>query len=280
MKNAENIQENMQESMQGKQPLQETQVNFLYTKGIYQWFTKSCLKLFLVVVSILSTIKDAYTDAEYTALVKCLWIVNHMKRKLEGICSISSSVHDNKLCKARMALKNCICKYCYAAAQQKYQNGLREHNTVNGLILRNVLIPVKFFRALMIVFPYLRIESFGDVENVIQARNYIRIIKAFPEKRCAIWSKNLLIWEKAFAEEGKPENTTFVFSSSELNKPAEFDRKRFWFVDHRFTVYTKDFVKKHGIVINCGGKKCLKCILEKINCYFRNTEFDIRELKK
>lgn len=261
-------------------PIASENINLKYTKGVYTWYTKSVYTLFCIAIAILNTGKKILSESAYYALVSCLWIVNHMSNKLEGICSISSSVHDNCFCRARRKIKNCICSYCYAHNQQSYQTGLKEHNILNGIILRNILIPVKYFKALKIFFPYLRIESFGDVQNVIQARNYIRIIKAFPEKRCAIWSKNLMIWAEAFEKEGKPQNTTYVHSSSELNKPDEIDRKKYKFVDHVFTVYTKDFIKKHNIKINCGGRKCMECIIKKINCYFRNTEFFINEEKK
>ena len=250
------------------------------TKGEYSWYTKTVLILYMSVIGLLRLAKEIYTAAEYTVMVKALWIVNHMSNKLEGICSISSSVHDNCFCKARQAIKNCICSHCYAANQQAYQTGLKEHNILNGIILRNVLIPVRFFKLLVIIFPYLRIESFGDTANVIQARNYIRIIKAFPGKRCAIWSKNIAIWEKAFAAEGKPKNTTYVHSSSFVNKPDNIDLNRYWFVDHVFTVYDKKFAKEHNIIINCGGRKCMECIKKRINCYFRNNTLYVNELLK
>lgn len=269
-------------------PIITENVNMNYTKGTYSIFTNTVYKLFVVVMSALNNVLDPLkrlATESYIALVNCLWIVNHNANKLQGISSISSSVHDNLFCKCRQAIENCICKFCYAYNQQSYQTGLKEHNILNGIILRNILIPVPFFRLLPILFPYLRIESFGDVANVIQARNYIRIIKAFPEKRCAIWSKNIMIWKIAFSLEGKPKNTTYVHSSSELNKPDNIDRNNYRFVDHVFTVYTKEYATKHNIKINCGGRKCMECILKKINCYFRlnkktNDTFYINELKK
>ena len=266
-----------------KKPIFTESVNLENTRGEYNLFTKSVLKLWLVAMAILRTVKTAtekLTALQYEKLVSCLWIVNHMANKLEGICSISSSVHDNCFCKARQAIKDCICKYCYAFNQQSYQTGLKEHNILNGIILRNILIPVSVFKKLIFVFPYIRIESFGDVQNVIQARNYIRIIKANSNKSCAIWSKNIEVWSKAFKIEGKPKNTTFVFSSSFLNIVTDIDREKYSFVDHVFTVFTKEYAKKHNITINCGGRKCMECIIKKINCYYRNTEFYINELKK
>lgn len=266
-------------------PIIEKEINFSYSKGMYRIFTQTCAKLFAIVVAILSSAKGlqlvSCTGEKARALVSCLWIVHHNKRKLAGIDSISTSVHDNCICAAYRKIKDCICQLCYAFNQQAFQTGLREHNIINGLVLRNVLIPVSAFKALAFIYPYIRIESFGDVANVIQARNYLRIIKAFPGKRCAIWSKSAAIWDKAIKAEGKPKNTTFVLSSPYLNKPiAKTILENFPFIDHVFTVYTKSYARKNNIVINCGGRKCLDCILKKKACYYRNTEFYINELQK
>lgn len=271
-----------------KQPVITEEVNLIYTKGVYSFICKTTAKLFAIVMAFFASIAgmdpETLKPAFFASLIRCIWIVNHNANKLEGISSISSSVHDNIFCCCRRAIKDCICSHCYAHNQQSYQTGLKEHNIINGIILRNILIPVKAFKLLIIIFPYLRIESFGDVANVIQARNYLRIIKAFPRKRCAIWSKNIAIWDKAIKLEGKPDNTTYVHSSSKLNVVDNIDKGKYPFVDHVFTVFTKQFAKKHNIKINCGGRKCLECIKKRINCYFRtsakNDNFYINELKK
>jgi hypothetical protein len=71
--------------------LKTEKINLDYTSGLYSWFTKSVLSLYVIVSAILKKGKKLYSAIEYTSLVYCLWIVNHMARKLEGICSISSS---------------------------------------------------------------------------------------------------------------------------------------------------------------------------------------------
>ena len=260
---------------------------FIYTAGLYKFFTKTCEKIARVIIPVLEKLSKkggelkTATGKDAAALVSGLWIVNHFARKLEGISSISSSVHDNCKCSLWRTIKGCICELCYAFNQQAFQTGLREHNILNGIILRNVLLPVCALKKLSILFDILRIESFGDVANVIQARNYIRIIKAFPGKRCAIWTKNIEIWHAAFEIEGKPENCTFVVSSPFVNKPIEKTiLKNYPEIDHIFTVFTKTFAKANNIVINCGGRKCLECIKAKINCYFRGGELYINELVK
>lgn len=268
---------------ENRKPIIEKGVDLSYTKGLYAFYTKSVATLAAVALAILASAGAIVTGSAAVALVACLWIVNHNARKLEGISSISSSVTDNAKCSAWRKIKDCICIHCYAYNQQAFQTGLREHNTLNGIILRNVLIPVCAFKHLKIVFPYLRIESFGDVANVTQARNYIRIIKAFPGKRCAIWTKNIQIWHEAFMlEGGKPKNTTFVVSSPYLDfKPISTTiLENYPEIDHIFTVYTKKFAKENNIVINCGGRKCLECIAKKTNCYFAGGPLYINELKK
>jgi len=245
----------------------------------YTIFCKSVAILFSLAFQIIDPGRKL-TSADFFRLVSCLWIVNHQKWKLAGICSISTSVLDNAFCQARRCIEGSICGHCYAARQQARDTGLAEHNLLNGYILRNVLIPVSAFKHLFFIFPYLRIESFGDVENVIQARNYLRIIKAFPRIRCAIWSKNIEIWRQAIAWEGMPKNATYIHSSSYINRAEDPDPKVYWFVDHVFTAYTKAYAEQNNIAINCGGRKCLDCIRARKNCYYRNTERFINELKK
>lgn len=261
-----------------RNPIVIVTLALVFTKGIYEFFCKTTTKVLEQILPILN--KAKLTIAEFKKLASMIWIVNHFSNKLEGICSVSSSVFDNCLCKAKRAIKDCICSHCYAHSQQSYQTGLKEHNILNGFILRNVLIPVNAFKVITLIFPYLRIESFGDVANVTEARNYIRLIKAFPKKRCTIFSKNILIWEEAFQLEGKPNNTTYVHSSHKINTPDNIDLNRFTFIDHIFTVYTKKFAKENNIVINCGGKKCLECIMKKTGCFFKTGILYINELLK
>lgn len=262
----------------------------LYSKNLVLKFLYNGLyKLLVSIVAILVKVsgyneltitENALSMKDQITLVNGIWIVHHNALKLEGIDSISSSVLDNVLCWLRRNIENCVCKYCYAANQQKVQYALCEHGIINGLILRNCLLSVKALKNLALKTLFVRIESFGDVANVIQARNYIRIIKAFPRKHFAIWSKNPGIWKRAFDLEGKPNNCTYVHSSSKVNVIDNIDTEKYYFVDHIFTVFTKAYATKHGIVINCGGRKCMECIKHKRNCYFRDGNLYINELKK
>ena len=67
-----------------------------------------------------------------------------------------------------------------------------------------------------------------------------------------------------------------VVSSPMLNKRIELDREKFWFVDHVFTVYDKDYIEANNVNVNCGARSCLGCQL----CYHKDTEFYVNEKLK
>ena len=224
----------------------------------------------------------------YGELINCLHIVHHIdgngrNSKLAGINSLSTACLDNLYCLERIKNNDSICSHCYAATQQKQQLALQDRNTINGIILRNILIPAKYWKKYINpadMSKFFRIESFGDVQNKLQAQNYIEFMKAFPRIHFAAWSKNNGIWYFAFAESGKPANLSYIASSNKLNTCELYCMKTYGFIDHVFTVYDKETIKKDNITINCGGRKCMNCIKHKENCYFANTEAIINEQKK
>ena len=231
--------------------------------------------------------KGKLNVAEYIVLVTAIWIVFHKSdennSKLDGGASVSTEVHDNVYCIARMKMAmeeiakqgwtDIICASCYAEAMQRQYAGLSNRNKLNGYILRNVLIPKKIWAKLNLGNAlFYRVQSFGDVENVTEARNLLRSCPGCLP--CAIWSKNAGIWAEAFRLEGKPKNVMFVWSSLRINviEPVP-ECIREW-VDHRFTVFSPDYLVKHPeIVINCGGRSCKSCLV----CYKKNDVFDIYE---
>ena len=193
-------------------------------KTVYRFFYPSNDKKLQAVISIVEkSYTCALSDDEYRFLVSCLWIVEHKSTKkqhskLDGIKSISTSCLDNRFCLCRMNDCTSICHDCYAGTQQERQHGLQEHNIINGIIFRNVLIPVQYLRTLAFFNEkYIRIESFGDVENDIQAENYCHIMQAFKNSTFAVWTKNIFTWIRVFVKCGKPENCVFIVSSCHKN---------------------------------------------------------------
>lgn len=242
------------------------------TKVIATVFSKNVATAFCKAIDTINSNVMNMEEKE-TILVSILHVVHHSNNKLEGLDSVSTSCLHNPICLARMATDS-ICKSCYASAQQQMQHGLDDHNALNAYILQNFLFTEKALARLGMYTMFCRIESFGDVASVIQAVNYIRIIRAHANQHFAIWSKNLAIWADAFKADGKPENTTFVQSSVMENKR---DTKYADFVDHVFTVWSNEQIAaENGVSISCGGRKCLTCL----HCYHKNTSFYVDELKK
>lgn len=230
-------------------------------------------------------LSNAKKDKLYEKLINYIWIIHHTDNnkynsKLAGINSLSTCCLDNTFCIERIKNNNSVCAHCYAATQQKIQYGLQEHNIINSLILRNIVIPAKYWKKYVNpadISKYFRIESFGDVQNKTQALNYIELIKAFSRVHFAVWTKNIGIWAFAFMESEKPKNCSFVVSSNKLNYCELYHLKTFNFIDHIFTVYDKKYIKPNDININCGGKKCMECIKRRKNCYFSDGETIINE---
>lgn len=271
-------------------------VELPYTLGNYSLFYKGTqLILEQASAAIVELLNNDYVlsvrrkNELYNVLIDSLHVVHHTstkdnKSKLNGINSLSTSCVDNSFCCERMKKTDCICSHCYANTQQKQQLALQDRNIINGVILRNIVIPEaawkKYFSRLDLS-KFFRIESFGDVQNKTQAINYINFMNAFPRVHFAVWTKNPGIWYFAMQEAGKPQNMSYIISSDKVNVQNTHTEKTFGNIDHVFTVYEKKYAKKNGINITCGGRECMSdCIKKHKGCYFRDTEKVINEKLK
>jgi len=159
--------------------------------------------------------------------------------KMEGIQSISSSVWLNPICQKRSKCPGSVCEKCFAEKLLGYRKTLAVCLEKNYEELNDHLFSRDEAASVVVTSILGRIESFGDVATVMQARNYIRIMSANADVGWGIWSKNLGIWVAAFHLDGKPKNCTFVLSSPELNEIAEVPEWAKEYVDHVFTVWSK-----------------------------------------
>lgn len=213
--------------------------------------------------------------SDFTSNESPVHVSDKMTGKLSGIPSISTACLLNPICKKRMENGNSICAHCFAAALLEKKDTVNQAMKSNFYLLQN-LLPLDMlprFRNVCIV----RIESFGDVASVNQAKNYINICKVNPAVRFAAWTKNDWIWEAAIDELGKPENLTMVFSSPMLNQHTTPKYPEIF--NHIFTVYdgeTIAFYENGQEFINCGARDCWNCQ----KCYRKDTEFMIRERLK
>lgn len=204
-----------------------------------------------------------------------LWVTNH-EGKMKGIHSIGTSCVNNPWCIKRRKNGDSVCSKCYAETYMKMRKSLKQRLLENADILTTRLLTDREFPFINdLIFRY---ESFGDLYNGVHLENYLQICDHNPYTNFGLWSKNTWILDEIFnkKEIPKPDNLSIVVSSPMLNKQMELDRKRYWFVDHVFTVYDKDYIEKNGVYINCGSKNCLSCQL----CYHKGTDFYIREKLK
>ena len=157
-----------------------------------------------------------------------------------------------------------ICNYCYDFEQEKRRPNVLKRHALNLRIMKSVLFSVDELKALPIT-SILRVNSSGDIDNVIQARNMIRIAKAFPWIPAAIWSKNVPAVNEAIRIEGKPDNLVLIRSSVHVNKPDTLPEQ--W--DYTFTVYATEADTIAAVAMGaaeCNGKKCRDCGYK---CYYR-----------
>lgn len=196
-------------------------------------------------------------------------VSTRMTGKMGGIDTLSTPCWMNPHCEYRRRIKGSVCQHCFAS-RVEYRENLKRALENNYSILNSELLSEEDARAIRFNTFLGRFEAFGDVGSVIHARNYIRIARANPQTRFAVWTKNTILWMWALKAEGKPKNLSVVDSSLYLNKPAIDDAIR-KYVDHVFTVYTKDYMKEHPeLDINCGERHCAACQ----RCYQQTDEID------
>lgn len=192
--------------------------------------------------------------------------------KMEGMASISTSVTTNERCAKNAQIKGSICEKCFAAKQMRVFPSMEKPMVENQRILTSEILPME--KLPMINNIYFRFESFGDLNNATQAKNYFNICYKNPKVKFALWTKNPDYIAEAIRDGyEKPGNLNIVLSSLFINK----ERKNpFPFVDKVFTVYDADYIESENIEINCGAKNCFTCGL----CYEKNGVAVINEKLK
>lgn len=198
-------------------------------------------------------------------LAQFMWdaICTNHTGKMTGMWSLSTSCLCNKYCLARMEDPDSICSKCYSERQMEWQENLRIKLYRNTLILTTIEIPVELMPRFNVMKG--RFESHGELNNVIQIKNFFNLCKANPGTIFALWTKNTFLFPEA-RKQGvrKPKNLIIIESSFKINevtKPSDP-----W-VDKVFTVFNKKFAREHGIEINCGGRSCMNC---ETDCYKKN----------
>lgn len=221
---------------------------------------------------------ETLTLQDEIALVNCIH-VSALTGKLEEFYSLSSSVAENDICKARAKNCNSICSKCYAANSVSYRSGLKLALLINHIILNCFEISTEAWKVLAIPSTNgkARLESHGDVASVTASDNMTKIIMSHNWLVFGVWTKNYGFWTRSLDKFGKPLNMVFIVSSDIVNKVIEVPDATKKYVDHVFTVYTFAYVKKHGVEIHCGYHHCKNCL----TCYtLENKQFYVNEILK
>lgn len=188
--------------------------------------------------------------------------------KMAGYWSLSTSCLENEHCQKRHAAGDTVCSKCYAWKQLLYQVSTREKMARNTeLLTKTEILPEHV--------PYLnvtrfRFESFGELANTLQVKNYFTIAEQNKHCTFALWTKNAWIIKNAMEQYkiSKPANMIIIASIPAINPATAadmadiFDSLRcngYPFIDKIFCVYTKEYAAEHGISINCGARDCMSC---------------------
>jgi len=194
--------------------------------------------------------------------------ISKMSGKLFGIPSINTNPLSNPFC-IKMRKTDTICKKCYSIAMlNRFRTSCILPFQHNSEILAASII--KWNELPIFKEKIVRFNSHGELLNKINYLNYVRIAQRNPGTRFALWSKRKDIIKKEMIH---IDNLILVYSELKINKinlkiPRGFDKI--------FAVYDEKFAKENNIKINCGGKKCMRCML----CYRNNGPKFIRELIK
>ena len=201
-----------------------------------------------------------------------------------GIVSISTSPLLNPYCKARREKAekegvDCICLRCFSIAGLEYKQNNQPKLARNTELLTTVKLEQSEIPLVDSASGYLRFESFGDLINTTQVKNYFNIALKNSHLKAALWTKNPGIIRKAIKEGAiKPANLTIVYSSPIVGTPAAYESilRLFPFIDKVFTVYTKKQSADLNIDINCGARSCATCG----RCYENKGGAFVNELLK
>lgn len=174
--------------------------------------------------------------------------------KMTGMISLSTSCTLNTFCPMRRKVEGSICQHCYACAMTQRYTALNKKLERNYHLLKENDFTVDDMPKLNALT--CRLESFGDVDNIQQVKNYFTLCNANQDTTFTVWTKNPEIYKNTMDTYGieKPKNLIIILSSIMVNRTAKVHHD---FIDKVFTVFDKATAKE--VNINCGAKSCATC---------------------
>lgn len=198
--------------------------------------------------------------------------IKRQKKKAKPNIDIINDATDkrNELIHEINKIKVLVCGYCFADNTLKRRTNMQNPLSVNTEILTSRILcddEIPFINRL--VFRY---ESFGDLNNVTHAINFINIARENPHCTFAWWTKKPVLIRKAMNELGidrLPENIVCIFSSYYVNEINTKIAEYFDFINIVFTVFDGYYLEEHpDVEITCGNRQCLGCML----CYTKHDD--------
>ena len=216
---------------------------------------------------------------KYSLLKPCklLSISQGFTGKMAGMSAITSSMLCNTHCQKLSKITGSVCEKCYTKKYLFCRPSVEKCYKENTELLSSSIIPIKqlpFINAAMC-----RLETFGDIVNTTHLQNYVNLIKKNNHCTFSLFTKNYTVVFNYFKTHTQPRNLSIVISSLLLNEPFDVSRiKNLHLTNLKiFTVYTKAYANKHGVIINCGKNRCIDCR----RCYTKNkTPIYVSELLK
>jgi hypothetical protein len=214
-----------------------------------------------------------------------------MTGKMTNILSLSTNVKKNSRCMHRHNCKGTICEHCFAIKTVNSYDSLHRNLNANTEVLtsRHLTHAECSAIAYEIVKACIknetnkfRFESFGDLNNEIQAKNYLNICVAINywinelnyKVNCALWTKNVDYLVKAFTTfddltKQEIRNVLNVLVSSTfvgISIGDGFIRKTENALGMPIGVFTVETTENEKT--NCGARDCNKCG----RCYKKFTD--------
>ena len=205
--------------------------------------------------------KSSITHIDRMNLLSIYQVPYHTSGKIEGAHSCDSSAHGCRFCwlmrEAAKSNPDIICGECYDFQQEIDKSNVGPRHALNMLIMKMV----EFEEDELAILPIngiLRGNSAGDMDNAIQALNFLKIAETHPYVDSALWAKNTVAVGDAVEYYHKPENLRLIQSSPIIGKPSTLAPH----FDNTFTVYRTEAETLSAIANGanaCNGAKCADC---------------------
>jgi len=208
------------------------------------------------------------------AIKNKIHVTKKMTGKMKGFKSINSNPITNQFCMAMSTCKIAVCHKCYSTKMLTtvYKKLAQPAFERNNKILSESVLPLSDLP--IIKEKYFRFHAHGELINLNHITNFMNIAIKNKDTTFGFWTKRIdLVYEYINSVNKVPNNVVMIYSKPLIDQNITIAPKHF---DKVFSVYTKEYVEKNKVKINCGARNCLECL----RCYKKTTGISVREVLK